>query len=292
MIPIKHLSALFSILAVLAVSACSTREPPGDGPLVVSVRPLALIAAEIAGPEQEIRELIQSGDPHHYAPSVSDRAALDRAALVVWLGPKLETMLAKQLSQVPAEHQLALLEQGGFEMDGAAADDPHLWLRPRNAAIIGAQVAARLSQLRPQQADEYRRRARDFSREMANLQKVLDRALWAYRDVPIVVTHDAYGHFFGNAGVVTRPLGGTGGENRHGARTLLELGDIEDGCLFGEAPANDRDRQLAENLGLRYVALDPLGRALPPEAGYADLVEALLADARQCLSLVPDQAGG
>lgn len=291
MIPTRTLSALLSALLLLAVVACSTGEPPRDGPLLVSVRPLALIAAEIAGEDMEIRALIRSGDPHHYAPSVSDRAALDRAALVVWLGPGMETVLARQLSRVPPERQLALLQQGAFEMTGAAADDPHLWLRPRNAAIIGAQIAERLAELRPQEAGNYRQRARDFSREMANLQKVLDRALWAYRDVPIVVTHDAYGHFFGSAGVVTRPLGGTGGENRHGARTLLELGDVEDGCLFGEMPSNSRDRQLAENLGLRYVALDPLGRGLPEGARYGDLIDALLVDARQCLARVPDRGG-
>ncbi|WP_345549646.1 metal ABC transporter solute-binding protein, Zn/Mn family [Microbulbifer aestuariivivens] len=296
MIPSQHprylrvLSPLLVLASALfALAACSNEEPAADGTLLVSVRPLALIGAEIAGEDMQIRELIRNGDPHHYAPSVSDRAALEQAALVVWLGPKMETVLARQLAQVPAERQLGLLQQGDFEMAGATADDPHLWLRPRNAAIIGAQMAERLAELRPQQADTYRQRARDFSREMANLQKVLDRALWAYRDVPIVVTHDAYGHFFGGAGVATTALSGTGGHNHHGARTLLDLGDLGDGCLFGEAPANDRDRRLAENLGLGYVALDPLGRALPEGARYRELIEALLADARQCLAQVPDR---
>lgn len=289
MIATKRLNALLTAVALLAIAACSDDAPPADGALVVSVRQLALIAREIAGDELEVRELIRNGDPHHYAPSVSDRAMLERAALVVWLGPGMESVLAKQLSQVPAERQLLLLEQGEYEMKGAAAGDPHVWLRPRNAAIIGALMAERLALQYPGEAENFRRRARDFSRQMANLQKVLDRALWAYRDVPIVVTHDAYGHFFGNAGVVTSALGGSGGENRRGARTMLALGDVEDGCLFGEAPANDRDRQVAENLGLRYVALDPLGQQLAGDARYADLIQALLGDARRCLGEVPDQ---
>ncbi|WP_237068091.1 metal ABC transporter substrate-binding protein [Microbulbifer guangxiensis] len=290
MIVTKRLHTLLVSVVLLAVAACAEKPSPEAGTVVVSVRPLALIAKEIGGEALEVHELIGNGDPHHYAPSVADRALLERAALVVWLGPEMESVLARQLAQVPQARQLALLGEGGYEMAGASPRDPHVWLRPRNAAIIGARMAERLARLYPAEAEHFRRRARDFSREMANLQKVLDRALWAYRDVPIVVTHDAYGHFFGNAGVVTRALGGSGGENRRGARTLLELGDMGDGCLFGEAPANDRDRQLAANLGLRYVALDPLGSALAADARYADLIERLLSDARRCLGEVPDRA--
>ena len=282
---VKH---LFLILLLLVTAACEPKPVAPEAELLVSVRPLALIARAIGGPETPVRTLITNGDPHHYAPSVSDRAALERARLVVWLGPQMETVLARQLALLPAERQLQLLKAGGFEMEGASENDPHLWLRPRNAAVIGAHIAERLSQQDPARADIYRKRARDFSRVMANRQKVLERALWAYREVPIVVTHDAYGHFFGPAGIETRALSGSS-HTKRGARTLLELQGIEDGCLFGEAPANDRDRQTATSLGLRYGVLDPLGLALPADANYGDLIEQLLADARSCLGEVPDQ---
>lgn len=284
----KSLKLLF-LFTLATLAACGKPAPSERAELVVSVRPLALIAREIAGPELPLRVLIGSGDPHNYAPGVSERAALERARLVVWMGPALESVLAKQMALLPAERQLSLLDatgnEEGYEYEGASASDPHLWLRPRNAAVMGAQIAEQLAQLQPQKADEYRTRARDFSREMANLQKVLDRALWAYRDVPVVVTHDAYGHFFGSAGVRTRALSGSG-QGGHGARALLELRGAGDGCLFGEVPENDRDRQTARSLELRYVALDPLGQNLPEGAAYPDLIEALLGQARACLGQV------
>lgn len=283
---LKH----FLLSLILLAAACGKPAPSKEGELVVSVRPLALIATEIAGDDLPVRLLIGSGDPHYYAPSVSDRAALERAQLVVWLGPEMESVLAKQLALLPAERQLGLLGAGGYEFRGASGSDPHLWLRPRNAAVMAAHIAERLAELQPQQAATFRQRARDFSREMANLQKVLDRALWAYRDLPIVVTHDAYGHFFGSAGVQTRALSDSG-RGGHGARAMLELRGNGDGCLFGEVPENDRDRQMAENLGLRYAALDPLAEKLPAGAGYRDLIEQLLAQARACLAEIPDRAG-
>lgn len=281
---------LFALsIAAILVTACGRPAPESSGELVVSMRPLALIAREIVDPDTPVRVLARSGDPHHYAPTVSDRAALERARLAIWLGPEMEAVLAKQMALLPAERQLPLLAAGGYEYQGASADDAHLWLRPRNAAVMAAHMAERLAALQPQRAQTYRERARNFSRAMANLQKVQNRALWAYRGVPIAVTHDAYGHFFGPAGIDTRALSDSG-HGRRGARTLLELQGAGDGCLFGEAPANDRDRRTAQNLGLRYVALDPLATGLPAEAGYRDLQEQLLADARRCLAEVPDRA--
>ncbi|WP_226663906.1 metal ABC transporter substrate-binding protein [Microbulbifer aggregans] len=292
---------LLSFLLLLA-TGCDRSEkqtlPEKKGQLLIvtSIHPISMITREIAGSDSEIMQIVGSGDPHHYAPKVTDRAAIERAQLVVWMGPAMEAVLARQMAQVPANQQLELLSAGGYEYEGADSNDPHLWLRPRNAAVMAAHIATRLAELDPDKADGYRQRARDFSRAMANLQKVQDRALWAYRDVPIITTHQAYGHFFGPAGVVVESLG-TSASHQHGARTMLEKGAATNaaggvgGCLFGEVPANDRDRQTAEHLGLDYQPLDPLGTELPPESGYQQLMEKLLADARLCLSRVPDGSG-
>ncbi|WOX03924.1 metal ABC transporter substrate-binding protein [Microbulbifer pacificus] len=294
----------FIVLGVV-LQACGKPEstqPAGSDEIVVSIGPLALITREIVGEDIPVRQLVQGGDPHHYAPKVTDRMAMEKAQLVIWMGPAMESVLARQMSLLPPARQLGLLAAGGYEFDGADQDDPHLWLRPRNAAVMAAHIASRLAQLNPAQADAYRERARDFSRAMANLQKVQDRALWAYRDTPIVSTHKAYAQFFGPAGVKVESLGGSA-SHQHGARAMLEKhgalpadnGDTEEGdavrgCLFGEVPANDRDRQTAANLNLGYQALDPLGSTLPAGANFRQLMEQLLADARQCLGKVPDHS--
>ncbi|WP_445365347.1 metal ABC transporter substrate-binding protein [Microbulbifer sp. ANSA001] len=275
------------IVLILCLFACGKPQPVDRTELVVSVRPLALIAREIAGEETPVRILIQGSDPHHYAPSVSERALLERSLLLVWLGPQMEAVLAKQATFLPEQRQLQLLGAADYEFQGASATDPHVWLRPRNAAIAAAQIAERLAKLQPQRAEIYRARARDFSKSMASLQKVLDRALWGYRDVPVVVTHDAYGHFFGSAGVQTHALSDSSGVS-HGVRAMLDLSAVEKGCLFGGIPENDRDRQLALHLGLEYAALDPLGEKLAAGASYQDLIESLLIQARACLSQIPD----
>lgn len=298
---------IFIAVLALFLAACGKQnagEPvetvgkasPGDGAatLVVSIRPLAMIVREVAGPQVSIKQLVRNGDPHHYAPKISDRMVMESAQLVIWLGPEMESVLARQMALLPAEKQLGLLAAGGYEFDGADAADPHIWLRPRNAAVMAAHIATRLAALNPSQAEEIRARARDFSRAMANLQKVQDRALWAYRDVPIVSTHTAYSQFFGPAGVKVDSLGSSA-SHQHGARAMLETHELSEngqarGCLFGEVPANDRDRQTAGHLNLGYEALDPLGTRLPADADYPALMAQLLADARKCLGAIPDRS--
>ena len=289
------------VFAVLLASGCERSDErasvaPVQPVIVTSIAPLAMLVREIAGDDADIRQLVANGDPHHYAPNVADRAAMERAVLVVWMGPAMEAVLARPMAQLPAAKQLALLAEGGYEYDGADPQDPHLWLRPRNAAVMAAHIATALAALNPTQADAYRQRARDFSRAMANLQKVQDRALWAYRGVPIVSTHNAYGQFFGPAGVTVKSLGSSS-SHQHGARAMLErvapaTSDGQPrGCLFGEVPANDRDRQTALHLNLAYQALDPLGSTLAEGANYRKLMEKLLADARLCLAQIPDHTG-
>lgn len=298
----SHSIIFFLLVTSLAVllAGCGAGHPDDDSrgadkPLVMaSIGPVAMIAREVAGTDVEVRVLIRNGDPHHYAPRVTDRAAMESAQLVVWLGPQMESVLARQMSLLPADQQLGLLAAGGYEFEGSDADDPHIWLRPRNAAVMAAHIATRLAELNPSQAEALRTRARDFSRTMANLQKVQDRALWAYRDVPIVSTHKAYSQFFGPAGVNTESLG-TSASHQHGARTMLEKHEEAEsgqvrGCLFGEVPVNARDQQTAAHLNLGYVALDPLGADLPSDADYSALMAQLLADARKCLGAIPDNS--
>ncbi|WP_231758893.1 metal ABC transporter substrate-binding protein [Microbulbifer elongatus] len=300
-IVLRLLSVLMIVVtSLVATGGCAPREPDeaAAGPKVVaSIGPLAMIAREVAGDQASVHQLIRNGDPHHFAPKVSDRMGIEAAQLVVWMGPAMESVLARQMALVPDERQLVLLaDETAYEYAGADAADPHLWLRPRNAAVMAAMIATRLATADPEHAEDYRQRARDFSRAMANLQKVQDRALWAYKDAPIVTTHQAYSHFFGAAGVAVESLG-AGSGHQHGARTLVQKRRALDedpsavvGCLFGEAPANDRDRQTATNLNLGYQALDPLGITMAEGASYRDLMEKLLADARLCLARIPDRS--
>lgn len=272
------LTFFFVLFLVVLGSGCS-EQPRGDT-LVVSILPLALITKEISGEDFTVIVLEGNTDPHHYAPTVAARRQLESAALIIWMGPQLESTLARQLRQ-STEYTLELIAEGDYEYSGTSPQDPHLWLRPRNAAVMAAKIAERLTALKPQHAARYRQRARDFSSRMATFQKVLERTLVAHKDTYIVTRHAAYGHFFGPAGILPHSLSNLNNDS-HGAKTLLQLPTGIEGCLFGEIPSNSRDHQTAEHLGLRYQTLDSLGQQLPMDASYRQLIEQLLTDSRSC----------
>src|SRR5690606_40425237 len=92
--------------------------------VVTSIRPLTLIARELAGGDAEVRELLTAGeDPHHVALSSSRRRLLARADLVVWVGPGLEAFLAKPLAGLDAERVLTWLP-GGAVLGGVLGTRP------------------------------------------------------------------------------------------------------------------------------------------------------------------------
>ena len=62
--------------------------------MVVSIKPLQLITESILGSEGTVTSLL-TGDmsPHHFSLTPSDRIAIDRADLVLFVGEELETQL-------------------------------------------------------------------------------------------------------------------------------------------------------------------------------------------------------
>ena len=62
--------------------------------MVTSIKPLALIAQEIAGDKVSVENLLPvKASPHDYPLRVSDIRRLQDADLVLWVGPSLETFL-------------------------------------------------------------------------------------------------------------------------------------------------------------------------------------------------------
>ncbi|MBL4868776.1 MAG: zinc ABC transporter substrate-binding protein [Pseudomonadales bacterium] len=113
--------------------------------IVVSIKPLQLIATEIVGDRGRVDVLINSrGSPHDYALKISDIKKLRSADLVIWLSPHLETFLAKPIEQL----KVANLKLINIEGDGVNKHhhhvrlDPHVWLNP--IATIGLAEAIRI----------------------------------------------------------------------------------------------------------------------------------------------------
>jgi len=275
--------------------------------VVVSIKPLAgLAAAVMAGVGQPQLLLPGGSSPHSFALRPSQMRALHHADLIVWIGPELESFLAKslrdpnlrtktlQLTKLPGINLLPARKGGSWGEDPDEEHrhggiDPHLWLDPANARQLLNALSARLIQLDPRHAARYRANAAAEKRKISALQHRLKQQLVPLRQSPYLVFHDAYQYFEQAFGL--HPLGALAihPEQAPGARRIREMRrQIKNRnvrCVFSEPQFEPRlVATLIEGTGARHGELDPIGAALPdgPDS-YLDLLQGMADNLQACL---------
>lgn len=298
----------FSLVSVLLAGAAHA------APLTVAtdLPPVQSIVSMVMGDRGEAVLLMDQGaDPHHFQLRPSQARNLANADTVIWMGPEMTVWLDQARQSMRADaNDLALLEvadtihrpyvdhAGGMEHDDHdhqehmhedhdaednddhvhTGDDPHAWLDPSNARIWVDAIEHHLTELDPEGAAIYAANAKLASETLTALSDQVVATLAPYHKQPIVVFHDAYGHFAARFDVDVAGAIALGDAAAPSAAHLSELRDViaERGaaCIFAEPQHNPAMvQQIASDLGLRTGVLDPMGSAL--ELG-PDLYPALI----------------
>jgi zinc transport system substrate-binding protein len=268
--------------------------------LLASIKPLALIAQEVAGDRLAVDTLLPiTASPHDYPLKMSDHRRLRAADLVIWVGPELESFLARSLANVPAEKQLATYSLVGLYWPETPVNDghdhanhqhlngdPHLWLDPRNAGVIAQALAQKLAQLDPLGAQTYQANAARFVSSVEQLDQQLNRQLAPVKARGFAVYHEGYSHFVGRYGLHQVGYVTYTPERRAGAKHLKELQDVlkkEGRCLFVEPYyQTDSMNAMVQSLGLKLGMLDPIGGQ--QVSSYKELLENLGSSFLTCLA--------
>ena len=78
-----------------------------------------------------------------------------------------------------------------LEHDHVHEEDPHIWMDPRNAAVMVQNIAAGLAEADPERADEYRANARAAADELTSFrQEMLDKLGGSHYD--LITFHDGF----------------------------------------------------------------------------------------------------
>ncbi|ACE82627.1 high-affinity zinc uptake system protein ZnuA [Cellvibrio japonicus Ueda107] len=286
------------LLALLLAAPVTMAKPR----LLVSIKPLALIAQEVVGDKVTIDTLLPiTASPHDYPLKVSDHKRIREADLVLWVGPALESFLAKPLRHLPEARQLSSYLLKGIDwpdMDDHSkhnhshdhhhddAHDPHLWLNPLNAAVIAWALAERLATLEPGHAAFFRQRATAFAESMGALDRELRSAMAPLGNVGFAVYHEGYSHFVHHYGLRQLAYVTFVPEQRPGARHLAELRRVmaEGGeCIFSEPyQRSEHIDALAQQLKLRQGQLDAIGSE--KITTYPELIRRMGQDFSACLA--------
>lgn len=285
------------LLALLA------QEAVAKPTVLASIKPLALIAQEVVGDHAKVETLLPvTASAHDYPLKMSDHRRLRAAGLVLWVGPELESFLARPLANLPAQQLLAAYELDGLfwpmvEDHGHqhtsqdknhqhASQDPHIWLDPRNAAVIAQALAQRLGQIAPESALHFAANAERFVQSLELLDEQLKTQLAPLKEVGFVVYHEGYSHFVAHYGLHQLAYVTFTPERRPGAKHLQELRTVlakEGHCVFLEPYQSDRAvRELAVSLELKIGLLDAIGTN--QVSSYRNLMEQLGQSFSACLA--------
>ena len=304
---------LLVILLLTFAETCLAGSPR----VLVSIKPLYALTAEIMSPVGKPELLLRGSDtPHSYALRPSDARRLENADLIIWVGPELEGFLLKPLQTLGSGSRvLTLLQQdsllrlpqrnGGFwdpdnDHAGGTQDhdhssqktqsfNPHLWLDPVNAQTIVQLITKELILINPENKDNYQSRADQLIGQLATLDNRLRERLTGLRGRPYLVFHDAYQYFenryqlsaIGSVTIAPDRLPGT----RHMSEIRGKIATSGAVCLFSEPQFQPRLVKILQNeTGIRTGVLDPLGANLPEGSrAYFQLMNGLADNLEGCL---------
>lgn len=285
------------VFAILLLSLLAW--PATAAEVLASIRPLAQIAAAVTGDAGRVRELVPPGaSSHHYQLRPSDKLALARADLVLWVGPAHERFLAKTLAGrtgvVTAQNLpgIRLEPQRPPAGDGVLAGtlDGHLWLDPDNAAVIARALAEALAARDPSHAAAYRRNAADFAARLATFKGQQAQRFHALPTHAYVAYHDAYRYLEPLLQLQYRGSLMANPESKPGARHFLLMAQrIESegiACFIGEPGF---DRRLAQRVirdrPVRIAEVDELFASAPLDArGYETGLAQMAVALQRCLA--------
>lgn len=225
------------ILLCLALAANAEDKPR----ITVSIHPLGLLVAEVAGTEVELHTLVESGQsPHNFQLRPSDRRRLEQADLVFWIGPSLELFLQDLLNQEGLRQKSVALapeilpEQFGASSspapDEAAHDEhkddhaagehhagetaeahhhahaegelnPHIWLEPGLARELAGAIAQALKQTGLFDQAQIDANVAEFEARLTATDQRIQAQLDQSEDATLFTYHEAFELFASHYGL-------------------------------------------------------------------------------------------
>jgi len=290
----------------------------GEFRVVVSIKPVHAIAAALLKGITEPVLLVGPGKvPQGYRLTPSQQQAVEKADLVIWVGPELERFLVEPVGQLPPERVMTLLDDENLKILPSRWDeearDPYFWLDSRNILILIDELTQRFIDRDPERSHVYLRNRNEARRGVAALDRRFEYGYRALKGGAALNYYDTLQYF---EQAYALRVGGTlspGPETPVAAARLLRerarLADGEYGCVLREAgmAAPDWDL-LVQGVDVRVAEIDVFGvRQRPGEGLYQALMDALARDIERCVgdsaaaletsqedlpAEVPDRIGG
>ena len=175
-----------------------------------------------------------AASPHTFSLKPSQARQIEKADVIFWVSPTLETFLEKPLETIGSSaktyeliemtslKRLSFREGGPFEghlhddhddhkehaeeghgkhkehaEEGHSDDesDPHVWLDPENAKLMLSYISHELGEIDPANASKYEENAATAKLSIDKVSLSIEKELNPYKGSGFIVFHDAYQYF-------------------------------------------------------------------------------------------------
>jgi zinc transport system substrate-binding protein len=247
---------------------------------MTSVFPVYDLTRRIAGEDADVVMLEPVGvSPHGYAPPPGDDPRTTGMTLAIMVGLGLDAWTDPLMTRLPPKaHVLRLADrvptlplQSGWA-DGshdtappaAAAIDPHVWLDPQRALLMGRAISDELCRADPAHAAGYRARSLELTHSLEALDREIEERTRGWKSKSFVTLHDDFGYYAARyhlevaAAIETTP--GAPPAASDIPRLLARVQERHAAAVFGEPQLDSKPAEaLGRDAHLPYGVLDPLG---------------------------------
>ena len=248
--------------------------------VLTSIKPLQLIALAVGGDAVRVDVLLDPQfSPHDYQLRPSDRAKLNDAAMVFWVGPQLEAFLQQPIKSLSNRATIVSLQD--------ADEDPHIWMDPIATISIARKMATTLVAARPERRAYFEANSERLATALMQ-QDAEHRA--QLKQLPalrgFMVSHDAYSRFERRYGLAHRAALTDASDMPPSAKSLMnierELADGRIACVWRQPHEGKLYERIVGGKNIRSITIDAMAVGVPLdsrgiEVFYQRLWEAAIA---------------
>jgi zinc/manganese transport system substrate-binding protein len=196
-----------ALAMLLGVAGCSSTAQQASGnerlTVVASTNVWGSVARAVAGDAADVKSIISepTADPHSYESEPTDAAEVTNADLVVFNGGGYDDFMSKILHDAgnkPTVEAFAL--ESHKPADGALPNE-HVWYDLPVVQNVAQQVAEKLGQLNPGQAQQFTARAQAFRAEIDGLAGKLSSIAQTHAGQRVVMTEPVAQYLITAAGL-------------------------------------------------------------------------------------------
>jgi len=228
---------------------------------------------------------------------------LDNADLLLYIAG-FQPALEEAASQSAPANSLDVMAINGLSLLGATEDghnhgeeahsdeemlsDPHVWLDPERLIVVAKAVAAKLSEVDPDNSETYATNLTAFVEQLEGLDADFTSGLASCERRLIVTSHAAFGYLADAYNLEQEAISGLSPESEPTPKRLNEIGKEAkaDGTttIFFETLASPKVAQtLADDLNISAAVLDPI-EGIGEGQTYFSIMESNLAALRKALN--------